>query len=419
MKQHQRISQRTTAQRTLFPIDQQQTSRRTMNRWLRTSLLLVFTLLVVAFLAAALIAWRPFIFNWQMRMIETSMTSEADYAVHLKDNAIDSIQIAPADAVYLDELVDAVEPTFRVHFTADRTVTGTARTTINAILQAHQPGEGQPIVLRTEQALQDPVVAEITGLADYVSDQTVNVNLDPFREQVTAIRSRLNQTLAFELVIVSQTFITLDLPGGSETFVETASLLIPLQEPVFRITRQDNRGPAELQPVTQTIRYQIHLDSIPYMIFLIAAGLSLLSLILLTATTCSRPKDRFWKTLRQMKRQLKGRLILIADKAWDPAWCVSIADFDSLAETVQKLKQPVYGYVDTFSAWPVAYFYTLSSENNYCYIYTEHPEALDQMMEPEEESETVMPLPILPEADELPDSDSSSEIRPIRPFGSD
>lgn len=419
MKQHQRISQRTTAQRTLFPIDQQQTSRRTMNRWLRTSLLLVFTLLVVAFLAAALIAWRPFIFNWQMRMIETSMTSEADYAVHLKDNAIDSIQIAPADAVYLDELVDAVEPTFRVHFTADRTVTGTARTTINAILQAHQPGEGQPIVLRTEQALQDPVVAEITGLADYVSDQTVNVNLDPFREQVTAIHSRLNQTLAFELVIVSQTFITLDLPGGSETFVETASLLIPLQEPVFRITRQDNRGPAELQPVTQTIRYQIHLDSIPYMIFLIAAGLSLLSLILLAATTCSRPKDRFWKTLRQMKRQLKGRLILIADKAWDPAWCVSIADFDSLAETVQKLKQPVYGYVDTFSAWPVAYFYTLSSENNYCYIYTEHPEALDQMMEPEEESETVMPLPILPEADELPDSDSSSEIRPIRPFGSD
>lgn len=419
MKQHQRISQRTTAQRTLFPIDQQQTSRRTMNRWLRTSLLLVFTLLVVAFLAAALIAWRPFIFNWQMRMIETSMTSEADYAVHLKDNAIDSIQIAPADAVYLDELVDAVEPTFRVHFTADRTVTGTARTTINAILQAHQPGEGQPIVLRTEQALQDPVVAEITGLADYVSDQTVNVTLDPFREQVTAIRSRLNQTLAFELVIVSQTFITLDLPGGSETFVETASLLIPLQEPVFRITRQDNRGPAELQPVTQTIRYQIHLDSIPYMIFLIAAGLSLLSLILLAATTCSRPKDRFWKTLRQMKRQLKGRLILIADKAWDPAWCVSIADFDSLAETVQKLKQPVYGYVDTFSAWPVAYFYTLSSENNYCYIYTEHPEALDQMMEPEEESETVMPLPILPEADELPDSDSSSEIRPIRPFGSD
>ena len=136
MKQHQRISQRTTAQRTLFPIDQQQTSRRTMNRWLRTSLLLVFTLLVVAFLAAALIAWRPFIFNWQMRMIETSMTSEADYAVHLKDNAIDSIQIAPADAVYLDELVDAVEPPFRVHFTADRTVTGTARTTINAILQA-------------------------------------------------------------------------------------------------------------------------------------------------------------------------------------------------------------------------------------------------------------------------------------------
>ena len=390
-----------------------------MNRWLLTSLLLDFTLLVVAFLAAALIAWRPFIFNWQMRMIETSMTSEADYAVHLKDNAIDSIQIAPADAVYLDELVDAVEPTFRVHFTADRTVTGTARTTINAILQAHQPGEGQPIVLRTEQALQDPVVAEITGLDDYVSDQTVNVNLDPFREQVTAIRSRLNQTLAFELVIVSQTFITLDLPGGSETFVETASLLIPLQEPVFRITRQDNRGPAELQPVTQTIRYLIHLDSIPYLIFLIAAGLSLLSLILLAATTCSRPKDRFWKTLRQMKRQLKGRLILIADKAWDPAWCVSIADFDSLAETVQKLKQPVYGYVDTFSAWPVAYFYTLSSENNYCYIYTEHPEALDQMMEPEEGSETVLPLPILPEADELPDSDSSSEIRPIRPFGSD
>ena len=142
-------------------------------------------------------------------------------------------------------------------------------------------------------------------------------------------------------MIVSQTFITLDLPGGSETFVETASLLIPLQEPVFRITRQDNRGPAELQPVTQTIRYQIHLDSIPYMIFLIAAGLSLLSLILLAATTCSRPKDRFWKTLRQMKHQLKGRLILIADKAWDPAWCVSIADFDSLADTSQKLKQPV------------------------------------------------------------------------------
>ena len=351
-------------------------------------------------------------------MIRTASTSEADYTVHLKADAIESITLAPADAVYLDELVAAIEPAFRIHFNADRPMTGSVNTYLKAIVQAHEPGANQPIVLRAEETLAEPSSRDITGLGAFTSEETLRVPLDTYRDQALQIDSRLEQALDYELLLEYRAVLTLDLLGGTETISKATSLLIPLNEPVFRIARQQDPGPADLEPVTQTVRYQVHLDALPYLVFLIAAGLSLLSLILLATTTRNQPKERFWRQLRRMKRQLKGRLILIGDRAWDPSWCVSIADFDSLADTARKLKQPVYGYVDQFSAWPVAYFYTLTSENTYCYIFTEHPELLEQEAS-EAEPEPAMPLPVLPETEELPDAETSPEIRPTRPYGSD
>ncbi|MGI6327329.1 MAG: hypothetical protein ACOX1U_10400 [Saccharofermentanales bacterium] len=41
--------------------------------------------------------------------------------------------------------------------------------------------------------------------------------------------------------------------------------------------------------------------------------------------------------------------MLIADKAWEPEWCVAIADFKSMVRTAKKLKYPIFCYVDQTS----------------------------------------------------------------------
>ncbi len=399
----------------MFPIDKVQASkRRKLGRLTRNSLLLLFTTLMLVFLALALIAWRPFLFSWQSRVIRAGLASNSQYTVHLQEEAFDGIDVAPPEAVYLAQLTEAIEPVVNLRFHADRPVTGSMTTRFTALLQAREPGDNQPVVLQTQEELMQPHQEELSGLADYVDSQTVLVPLAPYREQAQAIQSRLKQELVTELVLRYTASVQLALPAGNETLEESVSFVIPLDQPVFRISQPAPDQDLVLKPIFQTFHYQVALTALPYPIFLIAALLCLLCLILLITGTISEPKDRFWQTYRQMKKQLKGRLILLQDRAWDPAWCVAIEDFDSLAETARRLKYPVYGFLDTYSAWPVAYFYLLSGENNYVYIHTEHPELLD--LEPAEEVEQARPIPVLPEADALPDTGQNPDLRPIHPY---
>ena len=398
---------------------QRRSGRREMNRFCRRLFVVLLSVLVVASLLAGLVSFRPWTVDWNRTILHQSLSSQAGYQVHLDPDAVPGVTLAPSDAVYLDELVLAVEPILSTRLVTSQPVSGQVHSVITATLQARQ-ADSPAVLLQTSDVLseQDNTLA---GQTEYGDAYSARIALDPYRTQAAAIQERLDEPLVFELVLQFASTYTLDLIGGPASLQSTASLVVPINQPVFRIGRSQTDAPAELQPLRQTLRYRIHLSLFPWLVFAIAAGLALLSLVLLLATTRSQPRDRFNRRLKRMKRQARGRLMMIGDRAWDPAWCVRVTDYPQMARTARKLKHPVFCYLDSLSAWPVAYFYTYYGENNYCHIFTEHPEALEeslaggQAQSEDTIEEENLSFPVLPEEDELPTGGNSPEIKVGRP----
>jgi len=398
---------------------QRRSGRREMNRFCRRLFVVLLSVLVVASLLAGLVSFRPWTVDWNRTILNQSLSSQAGYQVHLDPDAVPGVTLAPSDAVYLDELVLAVEPILSTRLVTSQPVSGQVHSVITATLQARQ-ADSPAVLLQTSDVLseQDNTLA---GQTEYGDAYSARIALDPYRTQAAAIQERLDEPLVFELVLQFASTYTLDLIGGPASLQSSASLVVPINQPVFRIGRSQTDAPAELQPLRQTLRYRIHLSLFPWLVFAIAAGLALLSLVLLLATTRSQPRDRFNRRLKRMKRQARGRLMMIGDRAWDPAWCVRVTDYPQMARTARKLKHPVFCYLDSLSAWPVAYFYTYYGENNYCHIFTEHPEALEeslaggQAQSEDTIEEENLSFPVLPEEDELPTGGNSPEIKVGRP----
>ena len=420
MKQHKRYDRSMQTMPAWLPENNQRRSdKRQMNRACRRLFILLLAAVVVASLLAGLASYQPWTIDWNRTVLHQALSSQADYQVHLKPDAVPGISLAPSDAVYLDELVLAVEPTFSTRLVTSQPVTSQVHSVITATLQARQ-ADSPAVLLQTSDVLGEQQNS-LAGQTEHHDAYSARISLDPYRTQAAAIQERLNESLVFELLLTFTSTYTLDLIGGPATLQSASSLVVPINQAVFRIERSQTEAAAELQPLRQTLRYRIHLSLFPWPVFAIAAGLALLSLVLLIVTTRSRPRDQFNRRLKRMKRQARGRLMMIGDRAWDPAWCVRVTDYTQMAKTARKLKHPVFCYLDTLSAWPVAYFYTYYGENNYCHIFTEHPEALEERLpggqtEPDEElDEENISFPVLPEEDELPPVGNSPEIRVSRP----
>lgn len=421
MKQHNR-TQRTSQQQPPWADQKTKHSgRRLMNRGCRRLFLFLLALLVLLSLLAALAAWKPWYFTWNALTLRYEREHQTDYKVILDPTAIPGVAEAPSDAFYLDELVNAVKPSFSIRLKTDRPVNAQVRSSLKAVIQARETGEGQPVLLRVGETILESKSFPLTAATQLEASQQYNLSLDPYRERAASMATQLNQPLDYELLLIFSVVYTIDTAGVQQAIQENSSLLIPLNKAVFSINRvAEDKLAAET--IRRPLQYRIHLTLFPWPVFLIVALLSFASFLVLALTTRGRPKDCFHRTLRRMRKMTHGYLLMIGDKAWDPAWCIRVTDFRSMAKAARRLKHPVFCYVDELSAWPAAYFFSVYGENNYCHIYTEHPDLLEEsFLTPQKQPDQVesadddFVMPVLPETDEVPLGSGSGETKIIRP----
>lgn len=375
--------------------------RHVMNRFSRHFFILILTLLILVSVLAGLASWKPWILSFRTMVLRYHTQSTVNYRVIFKPDVIPGAHEASANASYLDELVAAVEPTFTILMETDRPVFAEAQAVLKATIQAHEPGDEKPILFQIEEPIFSDPSSLYSDESTLRSEHVQIVDLDVFRKRAADLNAQLKQTLEYELLLTYSVQFTTKLPAGPITINETASLLIPLNHPVFRMTKTENANP-ETKPIYQQIHYRVYLDRIPWPFFLVAAILSLTSLLLLLFTTSSQQKDTFSRKLNKMKRLSRGQLIMIGDKAWDPAWCVKVTDFKTMAKAARKLNHPIFCYVDDFSAWPAAYFYSYYGENNFCYLFTQHPDLIEHTFSVHQSDHKnnvqkgEIPIPVLP-----------------------
>ncbi len=383
---------------------------RFMKAWQRRSLLILFMFLLVIFVLASIFSYQPWLISWSQLILRQNVSTAADYQVHLLPDKVPGLELAPSDAVYLAELTDSLEASFTALLATDRPLSGQAEIRLETLIEVSDQ-ERQQVLFQISEAALDETSFSFENSTSWPVDYRAVLELADYRTRATALAKQLDRPVSVKLIIIFSTDYTLQLPAGPLSSTATARLSLPLDQEVFTIEKETSPA-AAFAPLWQKITYRVYLELFPWWVFLIAALLILLSLILLLSGTKSQVRENFWRRLKKMQHRLRGRLTLIGDKAWDPSWCVQVTDFKAMAKTARQLKQPVFCFVDEMSAWPAAYFYVQYGENNYCYIYTLYPEKLTDLPGSQLEEATFShQMPVLPEAEELPLPEDSPEIQ--------
>lgn len=392
-----------------------------MHRYPRRLLIFTLIVLLAAFLLAGYNYLFPVILTIDTPVLAYERKSTVDYSVIVKPNAYSDQTVLGMDQVYTRAFTDAVEATFNYEFITGQPASLQYRCQIDAVLQMRDAANPQTVLLsRTFNLL--PEQSGQTSQAPLLLKQNVRVNLQDYQAIVDSFAAESGLAVTFDLALVMTVHVGTALAVEDFAISDQPTLVIPMSQPQFQLTRQ--LPGSQSVRVWRPIRYQLALTPVPFVVYPVAAGISLLILIFLLAMTRSRKKNRFRQQLRRMMHYGRGQLMPIGDKAWEPEWCIAATDFRSMIRTARKLKHPVFCYVDWQAESPAAYFYVYYGENNYCHVFGTPSSSLPARPDLAPltpitlEQEEPMPAPPSPAASDYasaPPADEPADTIPVLP----
>ena len=363
-------------------------------------LLVALLLAGLAFLSALafLATQQALTISLPTRIYEVDRQASIDYQVVSK--SLDGSQETTdgKGSVYVSALAQAVRPAFHYEYAAGSTQELTWSSQILAILRIYETRGRDQLLYESSHVIASPEVAS-QAVAAFQVDRTADIPLLDYQRQFQAFASQSPQEVRGELIVRLLVKTQAQFPSGLASIIDQPELAIPLTSDTFTIEDRSGMKPVA---VWRWLPYRIIMTQVHPAVFPAAAALILLGLALWLQMTIVRRKDPFEKKLAWMKRHCRGRLMMIADKAWEPEWCITTQDFKTMVRTAKKLKHPVFCHVDRTGSFPVAYFYVYYGENNYCLTFQPDGATLDPDLF-EASEEISQPLPDIPTLPEAPD----------------
>jgi len=383
-------------------------SRRKFHWLVRLLVALILASLSVLSLLAYWSTFNTVTVTLPTQVYQASRQATIDYQVVSAAPEAAGETLAGENQVYISALAQSVRPVFQYTFTADSSQSMTVSSQVLATLRIFATKGQDQLLYEDSQIMADPEVTTLTA-AEYQIERAADIPLQDFKNQFQAFASQTPLEVRGELVISLLAKTESLLPSGLSTLIDQPSLILPLTNDTFTITEKTDFKPVA---VWRPLPYQIVLTIFHPAVFPAAAVVFLVGLFIWLRLTQSRRKDPFEKKLAWMKRQCRGRLMMISDKAWEPEWCITSQDFKTMVRTAKKLKHPVFCHVDRQGSYPVAYFYVYYGENNYCLTFrpegaTDAPSADDFELPENKQLPQIptlpeMPQPVEDQADEPP-----------------
>ncbi|MDD2534907.1 MAG: DUF5305 family protein [Eubacteriales bacterium] len=331
-----------------------------LKRWL-----VIFILLLLIGLTSSLAYsfYRPIAILLPTQVYIAERTASIDYQVIQTAQDGASETYLGENQVYISGLTRAIKTDFHYSWLSPTAADLTWSDTVQAALRIRE-ATGEQRILFEEQTPVVPVAVSALSVADYRLDRSAVVELAPYIEKAQAFADQSKIQIVSELVLSLAVKTQADVAGGLITQVDQPELIVPLTSDTFQI--QEILPKLGRQRTWRLLPYAVNVLPIPFFIYP-AVGAILVSLLILwlVLTRTKRP-SQFDRQLRRMQRIARGRLMLISDKAWEPEWCVTASDYQSMVKTARKLKHPIFCYVDRSGETPAAYFYVYYGENNYC-----------------------------------------------------
>ncbi len=343
--------------------------RKFMSRPLRRVIsgLLLVVLLVSIFISLA--AFQPFIVTMTTPIFAYRQNITSDYQVNLTPDAPFAQRTLPAGGAYVQDYTESVTVDFNLEQRALHLGSLSSRNQADAILQVHAPNDPSVLLMEQHENLL-PVSESAATFFRQDLNSSATVMLAAYRQAAADFLSKSKHEGEARLIIRLNAEMAGSILGQNGTSTQTAEVVIPLLTESFRI--QNN--PVSVQRlVTLPVSYLVQPALLPAFVYPLLSSVLLLSLVLFLVLTANRPDTYFRRGLKQLLRQGRRQILMIADKAWEPDWCITVADFDSMIQTARRLRHPIFCYVDYESETPAAYFYVYYGENNYCYVYDGKP----------------------------------------------
>lgn len=388
--------------------------RHEISRFLRRFLVLVLIILMAAASFAGYAALYPTSFTLPTPVFAHENSGGVAYWVLLKPNNFTGQTELGMDQVYLRDFADTVRAVFYYRLQSANASAIQYSYRIDATLRVHDQDNPDLILLTRVISLVPETVGETSGSTLDFSSQ-IDLKLADYEKLAAGFENHSSQPATFDMLVTMSVQTVSALPFGAYAAADSTSLLVPLNQPRFTLTRiiPEPLPAVQLMPVT----YRLVLADLPFAVYPVMAGICFLLLVFLLSTTRSRRKNRYERRLRRLLRMARSQLMIIGDKAWEPEWCVTAADFRSMVRTAKKLKHPIFCYIDKAAPIRVAYFYIYYGENNYCYTFSDGP-VTAQISSPADDDflpdfgdsdETAGPsesddrIPLLPETDDSPE----------------
>jgi hypothetical protein len=345
-------------------VSQKRSRRLEMSRFWRGLMIFLLIILTAAIGMAGYAARYPVVVAFSTDVLHYDQAASIDYQVMTRSNSFSDPTAQGMDLVYLKDYAEAVQARFSFDFTGDRPVDIAYRYSVRAEIQICDKSDPSQVLLKkTVVLVQDQAGQKTDGILHI--EESILISLADYQAAAASFEPPEGVLVSRNLAVFLDVLADAALPVENKHLTSQPTLLIPLDQPEFRMTRSGTGNFSET--VKQPVRYKLALVPLKFVVYPVAAAICLGLLVTILVTTRGRRKSSFEKKLRGMKRQARSRLLLIGDKAWEPEWCINVADFSSLVRTARKMKHPVFCFEDRRSETAAAYFYVYYGENNFCY----------------------------------------------------
>lgn len=256
-------------------------SRYPMNRILRRLLVSLLTVLMAVILLAGYIALFPLVFNYDTPVLNYHRNSQVKYDVKLRPNNFTDQNTLGMDQIYLKDFTEAINARFDYEFIADRAGTLQYAYRADATLRVHDAANPANILLTRQMNLLPETSGQVDGSSLKLG---ADVQLKPadYDSMISEFAATAALAVTYDLAVVFSVSITTALPAGSFHLNDTPSLIIPLNQAQFQLTRQL----PDTQPATvvQPLRYQLVMSQVPFPVYPATAAVCFLLIVFILTT---------------------------------------------------------------------------------------------------------------------------------------
>ncbi|HHV45366.1 MAG TPA: DUF5305 domain-containing protein [Tissierellia bacterium] len=291
--------------------------------------------------------------------------ASVDYRVYLKENELYNSMYLDEGQIYITELVDNIDTTFRYEFTGDKPKDLGGNYNIIAKVQGYSTGKDNNIIIIWEKDFTlVPTTAFTIDSEKKVIEESLNITLQNYNDFASRILEATKIKCSTSLNVIMNINIEGDTGVGHIKETITPTMTIPLNTSMFEISgNTDIEKPGAIE---ETRQVQMPVNRKLVSIYAIIVSVLLLALGYVSFFTVSKlDNDPYKKQLKSIFKKYGDRFVALKSEIEATnEGIIPVNSIDDLVRVSDELGKPIlYKYCPDYR--DISSFYVVSEDEIY------------------------------------------------------